>query len=383
MAAVASKLASPATPRTLSTPRSFSPSDLLLRARAGSFTPQDVTAAVAAFKARTPEALAEIARLAASGDSSERLLSLYLRLELDGPTPAILASAATDTSPWISSQAAEWLYFHFRFDLWRDYVQDVRGAWTTGKTGQIISSFTANSSGSPELSAGLVILQLGRALPDLVGALLRVAPELRVQLETALLNPATAPTARTALLDNFHETRPASYISILEKLISAFGEDSPTRFKAFIYYAEAADAADGQAWINSAAPSSTPADPLAFRFELTKRLLVKKAAVPLEQMRANTRDQITVAVTSATFLRELSETDLRTLDRYIEQLRDFPPERADAPTLERIAALLEAEPFRDYSARRFTVLHGIVWVAGEKRGGIRSSFPQKKRILER
>lgn len=354
MAAVASKLTSAATPPTPSTPLPFAPSDLILRARAGSFTPQDVTAAVAAFNARTPEALAEITRLATSSVAAERLLSLYLRLELDGPTPAILASAATDASPWISSQAAEWLYFHCRFDLWNDYVEGVRAAWTLSKTGQVIASLAADSTGSPELSAGLVILQLGRALPDMVGALLNTAPELRVQLEAALLDPATDSTARTALLGTFQEARPPDYLTTLEKLIAARGEDSPARFKAFVYYAEAAGAADGQSWLNSAAPSSTPADPLAFRFDLTKRLLVKKAAVPLAQMRANTRDQITVAVTSATFLRELSESDLRTLDRYVEQLRDFPPERADAPTLERIAALLEAEPFRDYSARRFT-----------------------------
>lgn len=82
MAAAASKLTSPATPPTPSTPLPFAPSDLILRARAGSFTPQDVTAAVAAFNARTPEALAENARLAISSVASERLLSLYLRLEL-------------------------------------------------------------------------------------------------------------------------------------------------------------------------------------------------------------------------------------------------------------------------------------------------------------
>jgi hypothetical protein len=354
MAALASKLASPAPRPTPSAPLSFAPSDLLLRARAGSFTPQDVTSAVAAFKARTPEALAEIARLAASGVAQERLLSLYLRLELDGPTPAILATAAADTSPWIASQAAEWLYFNSRFDLWRDYVQDVRVAWTQGKTDQIIASLAANSTGSPELSAGLVILQLGRALPDLVGALLKAAPEIRSTLETALLDPTTAPAARAALLDTFQETRPAGYIYTLEKLIAARSEDSPARFKAFIYYADVADAITGQAWLDSVAVSSPTTDPLAFRFDVTKRLLAEKAAVPLAQARVTTRNQTMVAVESANSLRKLSETDLRTLNRYIEQFRDLPPEPADAPTLNRIATLLEAEPYKDYFGRRLS-----------------------------
>jgi len=298
--------------------------------------------------------LAEIARLAASGDAQERLLSLYLRLELDGPTPAILATAAADTSPWIASQAAEWLYFNSRFDLWRDYVQDVRVAWTQGKTDQIIASLAANSTGSPELSAGLVILQLGRALPDLVGALLKAAPEIRSTLETALLDPTTASAARAALLDTFQETRPAGYISTLEKLIAARREDSPARFKAFIYYADVANAMAGQAWLDNVAASSTTTDPLAFRFDVTKRLLAEKAAVPLAQERVNTRNQTTVAVASATSLRKLSETDLRTLNRYIEQFRDLPPEPTDAPTLDRIATLLEAEPYKDYFARRLS-----------------------------
>jgi hypothetical protein len=341
-------------PPTPPNPLSFAPSDVLLRARAGSFTPQDVTAAVAAFTARTPEALTEIARLAASSDASERLLALYLRLELDGPTPAILASASSDPSPWISSQASEWLYFHSRFDLWKAYVQDVRAAWTPGKTSQVIASFAANSTGSPELSAGLVILQLGRALPDLVGALLKTAPELRAQLETALLDPATASTARTALLDTFHETRPAGYLATLEKLISARGEDSPARFMAFINYARVADASAGRAWLESIAVASTPADPLAFRFDVAKRLLAEKAATPAVQTRADTRAKITIAVASATSLRALSEADLRTLNRYVEQFRDLAPERVDAPALERIATLLGAEQYRDYSARRLT-----------------------------
>ena len=352
--ALASALSSPAVPSTPLAPLPFAPSDLLLRARAGSFTPEDVTAAVAAFTARTPEAVTELARLAASSDASERLLALYLRLELDGPAPAILASAASDPSPWISSQAAEWLYFHYHFDLWKTYVQGVRAAWTPGKTSQVIANLAANSTGAPELSAGLVILQLGRALPDLVGALLKTAPELRAQLEIALLDPATASPARTALLDTFHETRPAGYLATLEKLILARGEDSPARFKAFVYYAGVADTSAGLSWLDSIAASPTQADPLAFRFDVTKRLLAEKATIQMAQTRENTRVRIITALTSVNSLRALSENDLRTLNRYIEQFREFAPERADAPALEHIATLLQAEPYRDYSARRLT-----------------------------
>ena len=332
----------------------FPPSELLLRAKAGSFAAKAVTDAVAAFTAKTPEALAELARLAASSDASERLLALYLRLEIEGPTSAILASAASDPSPWVSSQAAEWLFFHSRFDLWKSYVQDIRTVWSPAKTAEVITSLATSPTGSPELSSGLVILQLGRALPDLVGALLNAAPEIRATLETALLDPSTSPDARTALLDTFNETRPAGYLSTLEKLITARGEDSPARFKAFVNYASVADASAGRAWLESIAVATTPADPLAFRFDVAKRLLAEKAASPVAQTRADTRDQITMAVTSATSLRALSEPDLHTLNRYVEQFRDLAPERADAAALERIATLLEAEPYRDYSARRLT-----------------------------
>ncbi len=332
----------------------FPPSELLLHAKAGSFAAKAVTDAVAAFTAKTPEALAELTRLAASSDASERLLALYLRLEIEGPTSAILTAAASDPSPWVSSQAAEWLYFHSRFDLWKAYVQDIGGAWTPAQTAQVIANFAATPTGSPELPAGLVILQLGRALPDLVGALLNATPEVRATLEIALLDINTSPTARTALLDIFNETRPAGYLSTLEKLISARGEDSPARFNAFVNYASTADASAGMSWLESIAVATTPADPLAFRFDVAKRLLAEKAASPVAQTRADTRDQITIAVTAATSLRALSEADLRTLNRYVEQFRDLAPERADAPALKRIATLLEAEPHRDYSARRLT-----------------------------
>ncbi len=332
----------------------FPPSELLLRAKAGSFAAKAATDAVAEFTARTPEALAELNRLAASSDISERLLGLYLRLEIEGPTAAILASAASDSSPLVSSQAAEWLFFHSRFDLLKSYLQEVRSAWSPTKTEQIVSSFATSPSSSPELPAGLVILQLGRALSDMVGALLNTAPEIHDALETVLLDQSAPPQARVALLDVFQEARPAGYLTTLQKLILSRSEDSPARFKAFVNYATVVDASAGLTWIEHIPAATTSADPLGFRFGTTKRLLTEKAATPISQIRADARVQIAKAVTSATSLRGLSAADLSALNRYVEHLRDFPPEQVDAPVLGRIATLLEAEPYRDYSARRLT-----------------------------
>lgn len=344
----------PIVPPVPTAPVPFAPTNLLLHARAGSFTPQDVTDAISAFKARTPDALAEIARLASSSDAVERLLGLYLRLEIEGPSLAILASGSSDPSPLISSQAAEWLFFHSRFDLWKNYIQDVRSAWTPAKKSHVIASLAANPSGAPELPAGLVILQLGRALPDLVGALLRAAPEIQGELEASLLDRSTAPRARSVLLDIFQETRPANYTSTLQKLILSHDEDSSARFKAFINYVSVADPLAGRAWIESVATTKTTSDPLAFRFDVAKRLFTERSNISSAAARTITRDKLTSALTSASSLRALSENDTQTLYLYIEQFQGNTPERADVPALQQIAALLESEPYCDYNARRLT-----------------------------
>jgi hypothetical protein len=96
---------------------SYPPARLLLNDAAGSFTGKDATDALAEFakaiKQQNPEALAELSRLAASGEVSERLLATHIALEVNGPATAALTAALADPSPAVTAQAAEWLYFYF------------------------------------------------------------------------------------------------------------------------------------------------------------------------------------------------------------------------------------------------------------------------------
>lgn len=340
-------------PPSPAAPLPFHPSELLLRARAGSFTPAEVAEAVAAFAQQTPEALAELDRLATSAEPVERILGLYLRLEIDGPSAALLSAAASDPSPWVAAQAAEWLYFHADFDRWRNYLTAVAQAWTPAKTAEVLDRFAANPGSSPEVPAGLTILQLGRALPDFVGALLNSAPPLQTDFADALLDPAIPPEARTALLDIFREARPPAYTALTEKLITAYGEDSPARFRAFTHYVTpTGDPATVADWLASAEANAPTGDPLAFRFDQARRLLTENAArlVPLAQ----TREQVHAALQAAPSLRAISAADQAALARYLEHLITTPPAPEDAAPLERLASLLRAEPHLDYSARRLS-----------------------------
>ncbi|RRJ98041.1 hypothetical protein Ga0100231_006420 [Opitutaceae bacterium TAV4] len=335
----------------------YPPTVLLLNAAAGSFAGKAAADAVAAFASQTPEAVAELARLAASDNATERLLALHLRLEISGPDAAILASAASDPSPWVAAQAAEWLFFHARFDLWQNYLRDVQSAWTDAKTDETVARLALNSTGATGLPAGMVVLQLGRALPDFVGALLAESPDLRTSFQAVLFDTGSPSSARETLLDIFHQTQPPGYLAALETLIGNHAEDSPARFRAFVYYAAAAPVADGLARLETLLPATSGVtDHLAARFEVAQRLLSERAAndVAAPTFLADTRESLGLSLSKATSLRELSESERRMLNRYLIQLRTDFPSPTDTPLLERIATLLKAEPYQDYSARRLT-----------------------------
>jgi hypothetical protein len=346
----------PSLPTSPPTSISFPPSLLLLQASAGTFTPYTLSEAIAAFTNKTPESAAELARLAASSDPAERLLALHINLRLVGPTPEILAAAAKDASPLVGAQAAEWLFFNERFDLWHSYLEQVRASWTVEKTDEVAARFTSNPHGKASLPAGLTTLQLGRGLHDFIAALLPLAPDIRSSLRDVILDPASPSQARTSLLQLYQTTRPETYLPLLEALIARRSEDSPARAQALLAFSSVPPARDRLAWLDSKAlinPSAEAVpDPLATRLADAQRRLRRNLENDIPALHIQARSQLASTLATAGHFDDLPPAARSNLAAYVERIEVLGPSAADHGLLSSIAALLRSRSESDYASRR-------------------------------
>lgn len=323
----------------------------LLSAKAGSFTPNQVSDAVAALMPASPANQAEIDRLLQASDSASRLLGIYLALESRGPTPNLLEVASRDPSPWSNSQAAEWLYLHRDYEALDRLIQKIAAEWSPVRASAVIASLPFARTGPKDFPPALDILQLGRGIDFLVERLLAEGGAPKDALRAALLSKSEFPEVRLPILERYASIRPEDYTATLRALITSYDEDSPARFKAFVLYGSQIAPGDYLGWLQTAATASPKNDPLRFRFDVALALA------------SGTKDETTSLASQAAVTPNLPRLqDIPTLAAltpaeaagvavFLDSFHGRLPTAADRAILAKLADLIPADGLQDHAAR--------------------------------
>lgn len=212
---------------------------LLLVSRPGYVSVLQASDMVAKLKTDAVNALPEMETLSKSTNVVERLLGLYMLLEINGPSEGVLNRASADVSAYVQSEAAAWLYLNGRFNEWDAFLREN----CSSKSRDDLEAIFALLDTTPirlDLPAAVSLLGLGRGLPDYVIEVFRRNAEsiafARQQLDDARI-PMMQKENVLALL---HQANPPDYTGILQSIIASSDDDHPLRWQAVWNYSQTA-----------------------------------------------------------------------------------------------------------------------------------------------
>ncbi|MBI2927682.1 MAG: hypothetical protein HYY24_18455 [Verrucomicrobia bacterium] len=274
----------------------------------------------------------------------ERILGIYLALEIGGMSDELATFVLLDPSPHVKAEAADWLYLHSQFDAWKRLVSVEAASLTRDKAHELFAKL-APGANTLEPPAVLALLHLGDGLPGLATELLKRSGAAVDEARAALIKPGK-PFAEP-LFDALHRANPANFDAILADIIRGTEDDAPVRWKAIWTLGETSMAAESAEFLKGFV-SAKPGDPLTHK--------MTEAAGKIEA-----RSQSGLAPISrleAELVREFlgnGKQDDRTLSLvgyYVEWARRERPEHVNPAILHRASELLTSRPLQDQSLRR-------------------------------
>jgi len=203
----------------------------LLFSQPGYITGKRAWDCLAELKALGMQAKGIIDTLASSTNVNERLLGVFLALEVFGPTNSVLEIAAHDPEPVIPAEVGQWLYLNNRFDQWDSFLNN----YATNQQPSQMESLLGLCDRVPvvaDVPTGMSILTIGRGLPLLLQEMARRSDSMALEMSHRILDPSVADNNRLSLLNVMQDARPAGFAAILTNLISQSTQYSPLRFKA-------------------------------------------------------------------------------------------------------------------------------------------------------
>lgn len=122
-----------------------------------------------------------IGDLMRSGNENDRLLAVFLHLELFDEITDVIDRAKHDESPYVQAEVAAWLYERGSFPEFEEYLRDVSPLLTDAHRNKLRELMNGNPP-HLEVPAGLAALGLGQSLPLLYRELARYDEKIRGEL---------------------------------------------------------------------------------------------------------------------------------------------------------------------------------------------------------
>lgn len=331
----------------------------LLYSKAGHITGKRAWDCLMELKALGGQAKPTIDGLVISTNANERLLGVFLTLEVLGPSNSVLDVAARDPAPVVPAEVSHWLYFNSRFDQRDGFLNQVAMQLSPPQKDSIFS-VCDRVPVSVEVPAGLSILCIGRGLPLLLAEVVRRSPSLAADMKRHVLDPATPVTRRLSLLDVMRQSRPEGYADALTNLISQNAMRSPVRFQAARELGEIGADANTLAFLEAA--SANLSDPLAPTLKVAASKVQKRTLegdAPLQRLGE--------ALEQAIRAREAgnAQTNLTALfEQYVEAAMKNDWASPDPTLLLAAKQEVQSKAFSDYSQRkRLADTEYLLWKA--------------------
>jgi hypothetical protein len=208
----------------------------ILTGRPGRVLPSEVRAFMAQIKAAGKAARPEIDKLFASDETANRVLGIFLLLETEGASKAVLEIAARDPALVVRAEAAEWLYRRMDFDEWDFYLRDSASRLTPEEVANLLQLLSRNPA-TLRVSTAMGLLHLGEGLPEYFNHLAVHSDTVLRAAQAALLDPTGADDLRDNVFAALAWAHPADYRDTLRKMIDNPAEKPYFRAQAMAVYA--------------------------------------------------------------------------------------------------------------------------------------------------
>ena len=138
--------------------------NFILITSANSLTPKNTFEYLAELLSLGDKAWPMIEGLLVSDYESERILGIFLALEVGGYTDEIKEIVSEDPSPFVQAQPSLWLFLNHRFDEWEKFSEQMGESLSNYQIQKLFESFDKNPPRMESIPPGLTHLGLTNPL---------------------------------------------------------------------------------------------------------------------------------------------------------------------------------------------------------------------------
>lgn len=300
-------------------------------------------------------------QLLSAASLSERLLGVYILMEIpDGRTEALQA-AAKDPSPHVRAMAADQLFLKEEFHQWERFVADMVANQATDIDG-LVSPYDLQPA-KPELPAGLALLNLDQGLDAYTIEMLARNAAVAAVARRQVLDENQNATRRTALLDLLNEANPPGQDHFLREFIAGAQTRSEARWNAIVRLANHDNEASTVSFLRGLAEKDEN-DPLVAKIEeaaerIEARMQSGAGDIDTKQKLLSLR----VGIPGVEVDRELRR-QLSTYLDYCAQHRDYRPDAVILAFLQQQQAQIKVRSYAADRARAW--VDYLIWREGQR-----------------
>ena len=210
--------------------------NFILTTPANLLTPKNTSEYIAELLSLGDKAWPAIESLLASDYESERILGIFLALEVGGYTEEIKEIVSEDSSPFVQAQPSLWLFLNHKFDEWEKFSEQMGESLSNYQIQKLFESFDKNPPRMESIPPGLTHLGLTNPLEIYTRGMISTNSKFFELVSHEILDETSPKERRYALLELVHEANPQGYDLFLKEIIDSEIFDTTIYRSGLIFY---------------------------------------------------------------------------------------------------------------------------------------------------